>query len=262
MSGSQKEYQLNGTTFGIGSPENEFGSHSHIPIKLSDQTDDVALTIEGIHFKHVGLEVHNISLNIVNCTFTDSSVSTYQSNSLYVSQSKWVNVTNTTVLEVHDVEEVHMDNCNIMSTVIDSAEVNQAVILHNIQRLKMDSVIISGIQMTLHSDEVYKAEDTFCFMYIDNLDYENQLTDVQINNTTVSFAMMELDTHRYRYSGNVLCAANASLSIIESTFHDISRGKALHGSGCLDITYSTFSSTHPLNIFSGDTSLEWDTHYC
>ncbi len=262
LSGSQQEYQLNGTTFGIGAPENDFGSHSHIPIKSSDQTDDVALTIQGIHFKHVGLEVHNISLNIVNCTFTDSSVSTYQSNSLYVSQSKWVNVTNTTILEVHDVEEVHMDNCNIMSTVIDSAEVNQAVILHNIQRLKMDSVIISGIQMTLHSDEVYKAEDTFCFMYIDNLDYENQLADVQIKNITVSFAMMELDTDRYRYSGNVLCTENASLSITESTFHDISRGKALHGSGCLDITNSTFSSTHPLNSFSGDTSLEWDTHYC
>ena len=267
LSGSKQEYQLNGTTlFGIGAPENDFGSHSHILIQSTDQTDDVALAIKGIHFKHVRLEVLNIKLSAANCIFTDSSISIYQSHVLDVSQSQWVNVTNTTILEVYDVMEVHMDNCNIMNTVIDSAEIIQAVILHNIQRLKMDSVSISGIQMTLHENEFYRdgqsVEDSFCFMNIDNLDYENQLVEVQIKNITVSFATMDLDTPDiYENSGNVLCAANASLSIIESTFHDISQGKALHGSGCLDITNSTFSSI-TYRGFSGDTSLEWDTDNC
>ncbi len=260
--------------------------HSLIQISSKNPADNVSLSIKDVHFEHVRFKVYNISLNLMNCTFLDSSVNVYfpynsmdftnnkhkwlVSSSFNITQCEWSNVTNTTVLATNYVKQVNMTNIRIVNTFLDN-DLSKAVVLYNIDSLNMNSVTMSENQMQFHNkrdfnhfwEETKFVVEHFCFMYVSyRRDSFNQLrVNIHMKDIKVSDTSLELygNDWPYRDYGNVICAVESMVTLVDSLFEKLSVGTALRGSGGLNITNVIFSSIKIKELDDG--IIMWHTGY-
>ncbi len=118
MDSSQNINDLSTTGLkGLGNPLHLNGNHTGVKVLQSgDRKKNVSLTIYGVPFYHVKLDVTGINLKVMDCKLYDSSLSLQETESISVTETDWKNVTDIPTMMLNDVSFVQLENFSIKDT--------------------------------------------------------------------------------------------------------------------------------------------------
>ena len=257
MDSSQHVDGLDGTGLeGFGDPTLDYGVHSLIQLGLTTQytkeDPTISLIMDRIQFEHIKFEVQGINLNITDCRLEDSSLAVNEADILDISHLEWSNVTNTSLLQVHNVASLSLQyspfiNANIYFNCSKNPyfKVYGAIDIQNGTHVSMKDV-------SFVNNYIMVKQVSWCHTSL-----------VHVNNSiTMNFDMVTFLLNSFHFNFHVdasmvvafLYATNVYTTLGNATFRN-NIGTAVYGNGCLDIHLSNISS----NIGFNNSQLSWTT---